>query len=88
MENEENILECYRNSDFDERLHLFLQYRSLRTEFVEIETNTMLTEHSPVRTLKTAIFQIFKETFNSVYKKILKIVIDPIQTTIKEGDKK
>ena len=71
MENEENILECYRNSDFDERLHLFLQYRSLRTGFIEIETKAMLAEHSSAKTLKTEIFKIFKDIFNSVQKRIL-----------------
>lgn len=33
----ESLLEDYRQADFNKRLHLFLEYRELRTEFMQIE---------------------------------------------------
>jgi len=37
MSDSRNIIEEYRNADFEKRLHLFLSYRSLRDEFLEID---------------------------------------------------
>ena len=37
MKNSENIIEEYRNADFEKRLYLFLSHRSLRDEFLEID---------------------------------------------------
>jgi hypothetical protein len=33
----ESLLEGYRKADFTKRLHLFLEYPELRTEFTQIE---------------------------------------------------
>jgi hypothetical protein len=37
MKDIENIIEEYRNADFEKRLYFFLSYRSLRGEFLEID---------------------------------------------------
>jgi hypothetical protein len=37
MNHIENIIEEYRNADFEKRLYFFLSYRSLRNEFLEID---------------------------------------------------
>lgn len=34
-----NPLDEYRRADFPKRLHLYLQYRDLRSEFVEMDRN-------------------------------------------------
>jgi hypothetical protein len=75
MDIKDNIIELYRTSDFEKRVHLFLQHRYLRNEFVEIEANEMLTEHLPAKTTKTKMRQSVKEIFNSIQKRILRICI-------------
>ena len=37
MRDNKNIIEEYRNADFEKRLYFFLSYRSLRDEFLEID---------------------------------------------------
>ena len=37
MESIEQIIEEYHKGDFEKRLHLFLEYRSLRNEFLKID---------------------------------------------------
>jgi hypothetical protein len=37
MRDSKNIIEEYRNADFENRLYLFLSYRSLRDEFINID---------------------------------------------------
>ncbi len=37
MRDIKNIIEEYRNADFEKRLYFFLSYRSLRDEFLEID---------------------------------------------------
>ena len=37
--NTNELLDAYRRADFGKRLHLYLQYRDLRPEFMEIERN-------------------------------------------------
>ena len=37
MNHIDQIIEEYKNSDFEKRLNYFLTFRSLRTEFIEIE---------------------------------------------------
>jgi hypothetical protein len=39
-----NLLDSYRRADFSKRLHLYLQYRDLRSEFSEIERNGLRPE--------------------------------------------
>ena len=34
-----DFLNDYRHADFSKRLHLYLQYRELRHEFIEIDRN-------------------------------------------------
>lgn len=37
MHKRTQIVETYRNADFEKRLYLFLSYRSLRDQFAEID---------------------------------------------------
>lgn len=37
MMNISSVLDDYRNGDFDQRLTLFLNYRDIRQEFIEID---------------------------------------------------
>jgi hypothetical protein len=37
MKTIENILNEYRNADFETRAYLFLEYRELRSDFIEID---------------------------------------------------
>ena len=37
METIERIIEAYHKGDFEKRLYLFLEYRSLRNEFLKID---------------------------------------------------
>jgi hypothetical protein len=39
MRDYKNIIEEYRNADFEKRLYLFMSHRSLRDEFIEIDQN-------------------------------------------------
>ena len=44
----QRMLETYRRGDFHERLNLFCQHRSFRTEFIAIENNDcILPENNP-----------------------------------------
>ena len=36
-----DLLDDYRRADFSKRLHLYLQYRELRHEFIEIDRNEL-----------------------------------------------
>lgn len=36
-----DLLDDYRHADFSKRLHLYLQYRELRDEFIEIDQNEL-----------------------------------------------
>ncbi len=36
-----DLLDDYRHADFSKRLHLYLQYRELRHEFIEIDRNEL-----------------------------------------------
>ena len=40
----DNPLDEYRRANFSKRLHLYLQYRDLRSEFMEIERNGLQPE--------------------------------------------
>jgi len=37
-----DLLDDYRHADFSKRLHLYLYYRELRHEFIEIDRNELL----------------------------------------------
>jgi hypothetical protein len=41
MREEESIIADYREGDFEKRLNLYLQYHSLRKEFLEIDRSEM-----------------------------------------------
>lgn len=43
---ESNIVEEYRNADFEKRLYLFLTHRSFRDEFLEVDQNDLSVEPS------------------------------------------
>ena len=47
MRNDKNIIEEYRNADFEKRLYFFLSYRSLRDEFLEIDRSDASVKFSP-----------------------------------------
>jgi len=36
-----DLLDDYRHADFSKRLHLYLQYREVRHEFIEIDRNEL-----------------------------------------------
>jgi hypothetical protein len=42
--NTNELLDAYRRADFSKRLHLYLQYRDLRPEFMEIERDALRPE--------------------------------------------
>ncbi|MGD9383449.1 MAG: hypothetical protein PVH55_05315 [Desulfobacterales bacterium] len=46
MKDNKKIIEEYRNADFEKRLYLFLSYRSLRDEFLEIDQSDTSVEFS------------------------------------------
>lgn len=46
MRDYKNIIEEYRNADFEKRLYLFLSHRSLRDEFLEIDQSDTSVEFS------------------------------------------
>jgi hypothetical protein len=46
MRDNNNIIEEYRNADFEKRLYLFLSHRSLRDEFIEIDQSDTFVEFS------------------------------------------
>lgn len=37
MKKVKEVMEAYRDGDFETRLHMFLEHRSLRDEFMEME---------------------------------------------------
>ena len=43
MRDVDRIIEEYRKSDFEKRLYLFLEHRSLRNEFVDIDMEELQT---------------------------------------------
>ena len=45
--NDQKIFESYRNGDFTHRLHLFLEYRHLRAQFMEIDQKFRVNEFAP-----------------------------------------
>lgn len=40
MPDAQTLIEAYRNADDEKRIYLFLQYRTLRSDFVQIEHET------------------------------------------------
>ena len=40
MNNASKIIDRYKTGDFNERIHLFLEYRDQRNEFTDIEMNS------------------------------------------------
>lgn len=44
MRDVNRIIEEYRNSDFEKRMYLFLEHRSLRNQFTEIDIEELQTE--------------------------------------------
>lgn len=44
MRDIDSIIEEYRKSDFEKRLHIFLEHRSLRNQFVGIDMEELQTE--------------------------------------------
>ena len=45
MEKIEQLLEAYQGADLQERLHMYLSYRELRRDFIEIDRNEISSAH-------------------------------------------
>jgi hypothetical protein len=54
------IIETYRNADFEKRLNLFLSYRYLRDQFTEIDNSE---RYSLVSDRSTNHLRVEKESF-------------------------
>ena len=62
MGNIENILGEYRRGDVQKRLYLYLEHRSLRREFIEIDRNELQRRYKK----KAGVFG-FSEKFGSLF---------------------
>ena len=63
MRDIDSTIEEYRQGDFEKRLNLFLEYRALRSDFVQIDQDEAPAEGAhrpqPVLTLKTRHQSVF-----------------------------
>ena len=59
MRDKEGLIEHYRNADFGERMHLFLEHRALREEFDAVERMEMQTTVLPNRRLLEKLHDFF-----------------------------
>ena len=70
MKEVEKILESYQKADFNKRLNLFLEYRHLRKEFMEIELEEKPKEYLPAMEENIAIIDQLRIIFSSINRKI------------------
>jgi hypothetical protein len=58
MDNIENIIKEFRQSDFERRLHIFLAYPSLRPQFSDIEDLEAPVMYSDFRKSRYKVFRL------------------------------
>jgi len=61
-----DLLDDYRDADLTKRLHLYLQFPELRTEFIEMDRNELYLREPRKLPKGKWSFQFFTRTFGKV----------------------